>query len=245
MKKILVNRPIVVAVIGYIIGILWGLYFKFSIVLFYFPVIVIWMLFKRKNNKVKKLKLLSIKRYFRYVKLIIPKKVIILIIVFSSISNIFFACQDLKYEKLYKEGKISLTGTIYSDKQEKQYNYIYKMKVEKPAKYNATEIYLKINKKQEIELKYGDKITVSGEYQNADGQRNYGGYDAKQNLKINKIYGTIIANDVKKIDKDKVNFINIEIHKLSVKIKEKIYKYVKDEEADILQGILLGDTRKN
>ena len=49
------KRPLVVAVIGYIIGIIIGLYFKFSIVLFYInfiPIgVVIHFINKRKKRK--------------------------------------------------------------------------------------------------------------------------------------------------------------------------------------------------
>ena len=68
------ERPILIAVIGYIIGILWGLYINFSIALFYFSIIAIYFISKIfiSNNKLdtsrKKLKLLSIKRYFRYLR---------------------------------------------------------------------------------------------------------------------------------------------------------------------------------
>ena len=37
-----VKRPVLIAIIGYIIGIIMGLYFNFSIALFYIPIIVIY-----------------------------------------------------------------------------------------------------------------------------------------------------------------------------------------------------------
>ena len=46
------KRPLVVAVIGYIIGIIIGLYFKFSIVLFYINFIDIPAAFKQLGNRV-------------------------------------------------------------------------------------------------------------------------------------------------------------------------------------------------
>ena len=71
------ERPILVAVIGYIIGILWGLYLKNSIVPFYILIFATYYIFTKINSKQKrKFKLLSFSRYIRYIKLIINKKVI-------------------------------------------------------------------------------------------------------------------------------------------------------------------------
>ena len=61
------KRPIVVAIIGYIIGIIVGLYLQISIAPFCILIIVTDIIYKRilKNKrKHQKLKLFSIKRYF-------------------------------------------------------------------------------------------------------------------------------------------------------------------------------------
>ena len=69
-----------------------GLYFKFSIVLFYIPIIAAYIIVNiylksQSEIPVKKLKLLSLKRYSRYFKLVINSKVILSIIFFSIISR--------------------------------------------------------------------------------------------------------------------------------------------------------------
>ena len=64
-----VKRPVLIAIIGYIIGIIMGLYFNFSIALFYIPIIVIYFFKKTLKISKKEFKLISLKRYFRYVKL--------------------------------------------------------------------------------------------------------------------------------------------------------------------------------
>ena len=81
------KRPILVAVIGYIIGIIIGLYFKFSIVLFYLPVILVAVFLKNIIIRKKKFSFYSISRYLRYFKLILNRKVITIIILFSCLSN--------------------------------------------------------------------------------------------------------------------------------------------------------------
>ena len=92
------ERPALIAVIGYMIGILWGLYFNFSIALLYIFIAVIYFI-KRKTDKEdlnqkeeikikSKLNILSITRYFKYFKLFLNQKSIYLIIIFSIISNL-------------------------------------------------------------------------------------------------------------------------------------------------------------
>ena len=62
------KRPILIATIGYIIGIIVGLYFKINIVSFYIPLIAIYFINKFYNKKTtNKFKLLSIKRYLKYI----------------------------------------------------------------------------------------------------------------------------------------------------------------------------------
>ena len=77
------KRPILIATIGYIIGIIVGLYLKISIVLFYIPIAVIYFLIKKNKNENKKLKLFSIKRYLRYIKIYINSNVLLIIIISS------------------------------------------------------------------------------------------------------------------------------------------------------------------
>ena len=99
-----IKRPILVIVIGYILGILMGLYFKYSIVLLYFLITIIYYLCKRHksiNNQKRKFKLISFKRYFRYVKLLFSQKVILLIIISSVISNTMVIIKNTNFEELY------------------------------------------------------------------------------------------------------------------------------------------------
>ena len=53
------------------------------------------------------------------------------------------------------------------------------------------------------------------------------------------------VENVQKISENQMNFISMAINKISIQIKEKIYEYMDKQEASILQGIILGDTRKN
>lgn len=247
-----IKRPILIAVIGYIIGILWGLYLQISIVLFYFLIAVIYFCINKLKHKFKKkeankLKLLSIKRYFRYVKLIFKSNVIILIIFISIISNTIVIFQNKKYDTLYKDKiNVKVVGIIVSNKQPKEYKDVYKLKVlsvNNSRKYKNTYLYLKVEKKFN-KIEFGDKIEVQGEYVIPEKQRNYGGFDYSKYLKALKIYGTINVNKVEIKYKNQINPILIISNNISIKIKQNIQNIVKKDIADIFQGLLLGDTSK-
>ena len=61
------KRKILTITLGYIIGIIWGLYCKNTIALFYFLVLAIYFIIRKiKKEKIKKFKLFSLKRYSRY-----------------------------------------------------------------------------------------------------------------------------------------------------------------------------------
>ena len=96
------NRPIFIIVIGYIIGIIWGLYCKMSIVSLYFFLIIIYIIINKSYQR-RKFKIFSIKRYFRYIKLFFKVEVILLIIISSMISNIVVKYQNYQYEIKFKE----------------------------------------------------------------------------------------------------------------------------------------------
>lgn len=258
------RRPILIAMIGYIIGILVGLYLKISIVPFCFLVIAIYkikQIYKakrdkieeendiksRKNKKVKenktrkKLKLLSLKRYIRYIRIYINSKIIFLILISSIISNSIIIIQNKKYEQIYnsleKQEKINLVGVVVSNKEEKKFSNKYKIE----TKYNNTKIRLYIMVKKDIQLKYGDKIEFMGEYIRPEKRRNYKGFDYSNYLKQLKIYGTMKITNVKVIEERKAN----PIFQISNEIKTKIISNTKEtldeETSSILLGLILGN----
>ena len=180
------KRPILVAIIGYIIGIIVGLYIHTSIVPFCVLIIATYLIYKKSaNNKRKnqKLKLFSIKRYFRYIKIFINSKIIILIMVISIISNTLVLIQNSNYEKTYTQlaskKTIELTGTIISNKEEK--TYYNKYKIETKIKNKKYRFYIMVDKKKRLE--YGNKIQLKGTYIKPEIQRNYKGFDYSNYLK--------------------------------------------------------------
>ena len=125
------KRPILVAIIGYIIGIIVGLYLQISVVPFYIAIIAIYEIYKKFfiHKKLKqKLNLFSIKRYFRYIKIFINSKIIIVLIIVSTISNTVVLIQNKKYEKIYEEIKClepedTLQLTLEADSEEQREFY--------------------------------------------------------------------------------------------------------------------------
>ena len=246
------KRPIVVISIGYIIGILMGLYFKISIVLIYFAIFIIYLIIKityinkQKNRKVcNKLKLLSSKRYIRYIKLIITKKVIIVIVISSTISNFIVVKLNKKYDILYSNinNNVKIVGTICSNKKEKQFKNIYKIKVESVnnnEKYKNT--YLILNISKEIKVQYGDKIEFTGDFISPTTRRNYKGFNYKEYLKTLNTYGTIKTKDVKVIKENSLSIIKIVSNNIFLKIKQRVEETYKETEGSLLLGIMLGYT---
>ena len=206
------KRPILVALIGYIIGIIWELYFKINIA----PIFIIIILINKKNYKM-------------------------LIIILTSIvvSNIQIKTINKKYEEAYLSftENETLTGIVESLEKSNEFNNTYIIKITRPTKYTRMKLLLKTNKI----LEYGDKIEVKGNYEKADIQRNYKGFDYLQYLKTKKIYGILNCKDVKIISKNNKNDIESIVYGVNKKAKENIKKIFDKKTANLLIGILIGD----
>ena len=229
------QRPILVAVIGYIIGILWGLYFQISIVLYYIPIAVTYKIVKTiyQRNKKYTFKLLSFSRYKRYLKLIIHSKTIFILILCSIISNTIVLFLNKKYEQAFQEGEnIQVIGIVISPKIEKQYYDLYQVKLLGSKHFN---LFIQVSKKIG-ELEYGDKVQLQGEYKKPIEQRNYGGYDDKQYLRTLKIIGRVKVHQIEIMGKKQINPILQLANQVNLKIKQKIDDTFEKEKASVLKG---------
>ena len=234
------ERPILIAVIGYMIGILWGLYFNFSVALLYIFIAAIYFILKTFLSK-NKWNILSPRRYFRYIKIFFNRKSIYLIIIISIISNLIVNFQNEKYENVYKDGEeLTLIAIVDSNKEEKEYKDTYKIKTEN----KDANLILSLNKNKDIELEYGDKILIKGEFVEPSEVRNYGGFDYKEYLKSIKIHGTIKADNIEILAKNSNNPIFTFANKINLKIKENINKLIPEKYSAIFTGLILGDTSK-
>jgi len=231
------NRPILIVVIGYIIGIIWGLYLKVSIVPFYIFLIVIYIIINFPYSK-KKFKIFSIKRYYRYIKLILRINIILVIIISSFISNIIVKFQENEYENLFKDGEnLEIILIVISNKEEKDYYNRYK------AKTLSNEfLYININKKYNLE--YGDKVFIKGEFQKPETARNYKGFNYKEYLKTIKIFGTVKVSQFNVLEKNCNNKLMQMSNTIFLKIKDNINKTYSDNISSIILGVMLGDTEQ-
>lgn len=222
-----------------------GLYFNTSIVFLYIPIIAIFFIYKSIRKKKEKFYFLSPKRYIKYVKLIIKKEVLFLIILISIISNLIVIYQNNKYNSLYKNiDEMEGEAIVISNKKEKEYTNSYKIRIKflnKNNKYKDTCLYLNLNKKNSIDLQYGNKIKFVGEFVEPEVARNYGGFNYKEYLKSLKIYGTVNANSVKVIGKDKVNVISKIANYNYLIIEKKLDNLFKKDISGLIKGIVLGD----
>lgn len=221
--------------IAYIIGIIWGLYIKnIALLLVIVSIIIVAIL------KLRKLK--------RYLKIIISKKIIVIMIIIFTISYTYISICEKSFKDKYKNiEEITAVATIVGNPKEKEYKTTYKIKVESVngnREYKNTYIQLEIKKANDgITYKYGQKLLIAGTFKEADGKRNNSGFDYKEYLKINKIYGIITAKQesIKVLKEKNLNIVLININKCSNKIKENANKLFNKNEANLLSGILIGD----
>ncbi len=238
------KRPIFVAIIGYILGIIVGLYLHISIVPFCIILIAMYMIHKNinytNNQRNNKLKMFSIKRYFRYLKIFINAKVIALVLISAMVSNTIVLLQNQRYKKIYNElsekENITMVGKVIGNKEEKQ--YYNKYKIETKLQNQKYRFYIMTDKK--IQLNYGDKIKLNGEYQEPEIQRNYKGFNYSEYLKQLKIYGTIKCSKIEMINqKADINIFKF-TNEISNKMIQNTKKVLDEETSSILLGLILG-----
>lgn len=195
------NRPIVAITVGYIIGIIMGLYCKISIVFLYLIIFLIHQLLKISHTK--KFKLISFRRYFRYVKIIITKKVFIVILIFSILSNTVVLYKSFSYDKLQKnlDGKeIQINASVLSNATNKKFKKTYIVKVKSSIAKNK-KMYLNVNNKDKKDLQYGDVIQITGIFKKPQTRKNYKAYDYSEYLRTKGICGVLEGKNIENCGK--------------------------------------------
>ncbi|MGN1270149.1 MAG: DNA internalization-related competence protein ComEC/Rec2 [Clostridia bacterium] len=221
-------RPFCIAALGTILGIIMGLYFK-SIAFFVVIIIIIFIVIFKK-----------------YV-----KQLIIFLICFLLFCA-YICILENKYTnicKTYNNKQIKIHGIIVSNTQEKEYKTICKIKVTglqnietntiTKSKFN---ILCNIKNLKENNFKYGDKVIISGAFEEPYTQRNKCGFNYKSYLKTKQIAGTINANKINITGKE--ISINSLIYELKENLIQKIYSILPLEEATLCIGLLLGEKSK-
>lgn len=150
-----------------------------------------------------------------------------------------------KYNNLYKDvTEVTAIAKVVSNKTEKQYKDIYKIKIielNNLPKYKDTYLNIEVNKSKK--LKYGSYIKIKANYKEPETQRNYGGFDYKEYLKTQKIYGTLDKSNVLEVKKQDSKEIFVISNKIFLSIKQSIVNKFNPEESSIILGILLGYTQ--
>lgn len=238
------NRPIVVATLGYMIGIIWGLCLKINIVLFYGLLFILLMIAKIIKKPKRQFKFISIQRILRYIKLILDFKSVIIIILISSISNFIVTNLNNKYEALYyKIEDVRCVAKVVSNGTIKEYKTTYKIRVEAlndSAKYKGTYLYLNVNNNLNVYLKYGDNISLKGTFIEPVEATNYKGFDYSKYLRSQKVYGTVKLEKVYILEENTNNILLTISNNTFLKLKEVVQSNLPTEKANLLLGILFG-----
>ena len=242
------KRPLLVIAVGYILGIVWGLYCSCSIALLYFLLYLICLFIKLFLKSKKQFKLFSIKRYIRYFKIILKDSVIVTIIASSFISNSIVIYQNKKYNNLYHEVKeTEVIGIIASNPEEQKNKKTCKLKVEKvnnSDKFNNTYLILNISNSTNTDIEYGDRVHIYGEYIQPNTQRNYKGFDYKEYLKTEKSYGTINAISIKTTKKACLSYRLMISNNIFKRIKTTIENNMPKKYSTLTLAIMCGYTNE-
>lgn len=226
------KRPIVAITIGYIIGITMGLYCKISIVFLYLFLLCIYLILNTPNKN--QFKLISIKRYIRYFKIIFTKSVCIMILISSIFSNTITLYKNTKINEFfdkYNNQEIQLKAKVISNGETKKYSKKYIIKYENMKFY--------LNVKNNIKIEYGDSIIVKGLFIKPKERTNYKGFSYELYYKSQGIYGTINLTRLKILNNRKGVF-----NKIFLNIKDFIQKNFNQKISDVLLGIILGYTQE-
>ena len=238
-------RPIVIIALGFILGILWGIYLKISVFLIFFISLIIFFLIKTIKPKTRILKSL-----FRYFNIILKPNVIILFLISTIISNYYTIYLNKKFDMIYKLNNkdIIISGTIISNVEENDYYDKYIIKIdslyENKTKKNIN--FIVLLKKDKKKYQFGDLIKINGKYIKPNEQRNYGGFDYSAYLKTINIYGTIKSTylETELIKNNNLGRFNIYTNKIKSNIINKLENILDDNTKNIACGILIGYTKK-
>lgn len=226
------KRPILTATIGFLIGILGGLYLNMVLFIFLF------------NLTILIARYIQDKKIIRIIKLWLNKSVIILLIVTAVFGYGYIYYIENTYKKIYMlSGKVEIEGIVVSEPIINEYNKTYELKVHKinNKKISPKKFSFIVDKKQK-DLEYGACIYCTGEYIKPNSRRNFKGFSYENYLKTKKNYGTIRA-----IEKSKTKYKNriSIVRRLSYRLKMKIINStgtIFTKEEGVVLGIILGNT---
>ncbi len=212
---------------GYIIGIIIGLYFKKGIAVFLFLIILCYKI------------LTKLHKTRRYIKILIPKFTLIIFLI-----SIFISCQiTISYENKFKEKpenmtQLNITCVVKSQVKVKEHSTEFIVEViDKKDKLNKMKLLVDDNNKMQIQ--YGDILKISGKFQEISSYKNPGVFNYQQSLKKQKIIGNIKIQKIEKIGESN-NVLKI-FSDINKRIKNKIENNFSENTSSILKAIVIGD----
>ena len=177
-------------------------------------------------------------KYFKILNIFIKNNMILVFLISSLLSSIYITYCNKKFEKVYKNfNRTEIIAIVISNKKENDYTDSYEIKLE-ADKY--IKFILRVSKSKNEELKYADKIKVKGQYIVPDQSRNYGGFNYKEYLRTEGIYGIFEADKVEVLHHNNLNIIEISTNNLKQKIINNINKILPGNTKDLFLGILMG-----
>ena len=226
----MIRRPILIITLGFILGIITGLYFNIAPFLF-LSLIFLTIILKPVNIQ-------SNRRFIRILKIFIKNNLILIFLISSLISSIYIIYCNRRFENVYSNFKVNqILATVVTNNTETEYKDTYEIQLEE---YEDIKLILRVSKSKEIGLKYGDRIRVKGEYIIPEEARNYGGFNYKEYLKIRNVYGIFEAERIEILENNNLSFIELFSNKVKLKIIENFNKILPESTSQLFLGILIG-----
>lgn len=224
------NRPICIASIFYMIGILVGLYLQISIALLSIVLVIVCIIMYAITSDVKKCVI------YVCISVVGIMQIHILENNYNGISS-----------KIPEE--VTIKALITSNANEKEYKYTYTVTVseingKKLEKSIQLMLNIKKNKIKKDAPKFGNIVEITGTYEEPNTARNYKGFDYRQYLKSRNIYGTIDCEKYEIIATNKINVASNIVNYVQNNIKENMFNILDEEQSALCVGILIGDREK-
>ena len=224
------NRPICIASIFYMIGILVGLYLQISIALLSIVLVIVCIIMYAITSDVRKCVI------YVCISVVGIMQIHILENNYNGISS-----------KIPEE--VTIKALITSNANEKEYKYTYTVTVseingKKLEKSIQLMLNIKKNKIKKDAPKFGNIVEITGTYEEPSTARNYKGFDYRQYLKSRNIYGTIDCEKYEIIATNKINVASNIVNYVQNNIKENMFNILDEEQSALCVGILIGDREK-
>ena len=124
------------------------------------------------------------------------KKIGIFILIIISLGVIYNIALIFSFDKKYPDTtEINAIAQVVSMKKEKERSISYTVKIIKSNEKNAKNTKIIVYTGKTTNFKYGDIIKISGDFSKGDVARNYKGFNYRNYLKQNKIYGSVYVKN--------------------------------------------------